>query len=277
MRPVALFVVALLSPLSLAASDPAGDVGPCPPGTPGEGDPRIDILEARGEMIESGTALRFTITFDQAFEAPDEEGTPLRVDVVLRDPTVPTVHLRYYRDLNRIVRFDAVPDPALQIVLLPEQGANVSLGAVALGDTVTMTLPGRLVTRDMDLEGLGLERMRWGVIARDERDCDALGDGLPTERFVTEPTQTSSPAPSSTAPSPSTAPGSSGRSPSSPTVAPGSVPPSGEDPPAWIVWGLAAAGVAGLWVVAAVIRRRAARHEPGMPGSGLRGSDGQDL
>ena len=181
----------------LAATDPGGDVTACPPrgaaaGADAGGDPRIDILGARGEIIERGTALRFTIRFGEAFEAPDAEGTPLRVDILLRDPDVPTVSFRYYRGLNRIVRFDAVPDPALQIVLLPEEGANVSLGAVALGDTVTMTLPGRLVTRDADLEGLGLERMRWSVIARDENDCDALGDGRPTERLLAEPSPSAS-------------------------------------------------------------------------------------
>lgn len=251
--------MAVASPLLLAASDPAGDVGPCPPGSPGDGDPRIDILEASGEIIESGTALRFTVTFDGAFEAPDEEGTPLRVDVVLDDPKVPTVHFRYYRDLNRIVRFDAVPDPALQIVLLPERGANVSLGAVALGDTVTMTLPGRLVTRDMDLEGLELERMRWGVIARDERDCDALGDGRPTERLVavagTTPSGSASPTPDPAGtPDPAEAPVPS--SSQGETLAPGTVPPSGEDPPAWVVWGIAGGAVIAAWVVAVVVRRR---------------------
>lgn len=247
MRRAAALVVALVSPLLLAATDPAGDVGPCPPGTPGDGDPRIDIVEAGGEIIESGTALRFTIGFDEAFEAPDDEASPLRVDVVLLDPDVPTVDFRYYRDLNRIVRFDAVPDPALQIVLLPEQGANVSLGAVALGRTVTMTLPGRLVTRDADLEGLGLEQMRWGVIARDEDDCDALGDGRPTERLVEaspSPTPTSTPT---SAVSPGDEPG--------PPVSPAPL----DDPPAWIGWAIVGAAIALAWSAVIVIRHRGPR------------------
>jgi hypothetical protein len=239
-RRAILASLAVLSPLLLAASDPAGDVAPCPPGRDGTGDPRIDIVEARGEIIERGTALRFTIGFGDAFEAPDDEGRPLRVDVVLRDPDVPTVSFRYYRDLNRIVRFDAVPDPALQIVLLPEEGANVSLGAVALGDTVTMTLPGRLVTRDADLEGLGLERMRWGVIARDEGDCDALGVGRPTERLAAE-----------AAPTPGGDP--------TPTVAPG----LGGDPPEGGsgagLWALLGAVIASAWLIALVVVRRNTR------------------
>lgn len=246
MRRAAALVVALVSPLVLAATDPAGDVGPCPPGTPGDGDARIDIVEAHGEIIESGTALRFTIDFGEAFEAPDDEGSPLRIDVVLLDPDVPTVDFRYYRDLNRIVRFDAVPDPALQIVLLPEQGANVSLGAVALGNTVTMTLPGRLVTRDADLEGLGLERMRWGVIARDEGDCDALGDGRPTERLVAEVSSTPAQTPTPTA-SPSDEPG--------PPVSPAPL----DDPPAWIGWAIVGGAIVLAWSAAIVIRRREPR------------------
>lgn len=242
-RPI-LLVVAALSPLLLAASDPSGDVAPCPPGTPGEGDPRIDIVEARGEIVERGTALRFTIRFDEAFEAPDPEGTPLRVDVVLDDRKVPTVDFRYYHDLNRIVRFDAVEDPALQIVLLPEQGANVFLGAVALGDELTMTLPGRVVTRDADLEGLGLERMRWSVIARDEDDCDALGDGRPTERLVEETTPTGSASPRATEDPPSRS-------------APGAASTSGGDPARWVVWAPVVGAIGAAWIGAFVLRRRA--------------------
>ena len=260
MRRVVLASLAVLSPLLLAARDPVGDVAPCPPGRDGTGDPRIDIVEARGEMIERGTALRFTIGFADAFEAPDDEGRPLRVDVVLHDPDVPTVSFRYYRGLNRIVRFDAVPDPALQIVLLPEEGANVSLGAVALGDTVTMTLPGRLVTRDADLQGLGLERMRWGVIARDEGDCDALGDGRPTERLAAE----ASPAPGDD-PSPWASP--SAASPSSDDGSPGAggLPQAGEPPPSTeggsgaALWALLGAVIASAWVAAIVVVRRNTR------------------
>lgn len=249
MRRAAALVVALVSPLLLAATDPTGDVGPCPPGTPGDGDPRIDIVEARGEIIEQGLALRFTIVFARALEAPDEEGTPLRIDVVLHDPKVPTVDFRYYRDLNRIVRFDALPDPLLQIALLPEQGANRFPGAVALGDTLTMTLPGRLVTRDADLEGLGLEQMRWGVIARDEDDCDALGDGRPTERLV-EASPTPTPAPT-TSPTPDASPTDEPGPPISPAPL--------DDPPAWIGWAIVGGAIALAWSAAIVIRRRGPR------------------
>ena len=260
MRRAALASLALLWPLLLAARDPLGDVAPCPPGRDGTGDPRIDIVEARGEMIERGTALRFTIEFADAFEAPDDEGRPMRVDVVLRDPDVPTVSFRYYRDLNRIVRFDAVPDPALQIVMLPEEGANVSLGAVALGDTVTMTLPGTLVTRDADLEGLGLERMRWGVIARDEGDCDALGGGRPTHRLAAEVSPEPDDGPPSTA-----APDLGGAlPPGGPSPEVGGLPGTSGPPDTSAtegasgagLWALLGAVIASAWLVAIVVVRR---------------------
>jgi hypothetical protein len=245
-RPAAAALV-VLAPMLLAATDATGDVGPCPPGGPRGGDARIDIVSARGEIVERGTALRFTVVFGEAFEVPDTEGTPLRVDVVLRDAGVPTVGFRYYQGVNRIVRFDAVNDPVLQIVLLPEQGANVFVGAVSLGDTVTMTFPGRLVTRDADLAGLGLERMRWSVIARDERDCDALGDGRPTERLV--------PAASpSAAPDPGVAP-SGGAEPGS-----GATRDDGSSGAA--LWAVLGAVIATAWITAFVIVRRAPPDAP---------------
>ena len=244
-------LVFVLAPLVLAAADPRGDVGPCVAlGTPsgdepsagsGTGDPRIDVVRAQGEIVERGTALRFMVMFADPLPVPDDEGTPLRVDVVLRDPDVPVVSFRYYRDLNRIVRFDAVPDPLLQIALLPEHGANVFAGVVALDDTLTMTFPGRLITLDRDLEGLGLERIRWSVIARDEDDCDALGDGRPTGRLVDQ-----------TSPTPVATPGLG------PSPSPSSSPPAEEDagPSGWVVWTIVGIPIVALWVYALVLRRR---------------------
>jgi hypothetical protein len=231
--------VALLAPLAMTVADPQGDLGPCEQGFPTDGrSAPIDIVEARGEIVERGMALRFTIVFAEPLPAPDEEGRPLRIDVVLRDPDVPTVSFRYYRDLNRIVRFDAVPDPLLQVVLLPERGANIFVGATAIGDTLTMTFPGRLITRDRDLEGLGLERLRWGVIARDDDACDVVGGGRPTLRLTEEASPSPTPQPAEAAPDP------------------------GEDPdrarrfPAWAGWALFVLPIAGLWVYALVLRRR---------------------
>jgi hypothetical protein len=226
----------LAAPFLVAATDPRGDVGPCTRGRAGTRDARIDVVDARGEIVERGTALRFTVVFASPPEIPDREGRPFRVDVVLRDPELPTVSFRYYRDLNRIVRFDAVSDPLVQIVLLPERGANVFVGATLIGDTLTMTLPGRLVARDLDVEGLGLERLRWGLIVRDEADCDLLGGGRPSRRLV----EASAPAPT---PRPS-------------PLATGA-PSSSVVPVAVAVAGLAAA-----WAVGVLLRRRAGAGRP---------------
>jgi hypothetical protein len=192
----AALAVLVTAPLLLAAADPRGDTGPCGGGA-GQADERIDLVHADGEIVEDGQAIRWTLRFERPLPVPDTQGRPLRVDVVLRDPTVPVVSFpppyTYYRDLNRIVRFDDVPQPLLQIVLLPEHGANVFEGATVSGDTLTMEVPGRIIVRDQDLMGLGLRRLRWSVIARDEKSCDVLGDGRPTERLRLVPPE---PAPS---------------------------------------------------------------------------------
>ena len=247
--------VALLAPLLLAMTDPQGDLGVCEAGFPSDGRAApIDIVEARGEIIERGMALRFTIVFADPLPVPDDDGRPLRVDVVLRDPDVPTMSFRYYRDLNRIVRFDAVPDPLLQVVLLPERGANIFVGATALGDTLTMTFPGRLITRDRDLEGLSLERIRWGVIARDDDACDVVGGGRPTLRLIEEIAPTVSLTPN---PAPTVATGVSDQPSAEPSPLTGVDGPEPDPAPRWFIWSLLIVPLAILWVVALVARRRA--------------------
>jgi hypothetical protein len=206
----------------------------------------VDIVAARAVTTESGTALRFSVTFARRLDVPDEEGTPFRVDVVLRDPDVPVVSFRYYRDLNRIIRYDAVPDALVQILLLPERGANVFAGAEVTGPTLTIEVPGRLVRRDRDLEGLGLRRLRWSVISRDESDCDVLGDGSPADRIHPgpEPSASSTSDPSTTAPSPS----------------------AGAEAPGSTRWVLVAVLLVAVFVVAlGIVRRRRGRARAGEP------------
>jgi hypothetical protein len=206
MRRSAALAVLAVSPLLLAAADPRGDTGSCT-GAPGPGDTRIDLVHADGAIVEDGDAIRWTIRFAHALPVPDTERLPLRVDIVIRDPTLPAFSFRYYADLNRIVRFDDVPQPLLAIVLIPEHGANVFDGATIIGDTLTAEVPGRLLVRDRDLKGLGLRRLRWSVIARDERTCDFLGDGRPTRRLLVAPAE---PAPSFASPAGVPSRGSSG-------------------------------------------------------------------
>jgi hypothetical protein len=143
------------------------------------------MVEALGTSAEEGEALRFRIRFAQPLPVPDERGKPLRVDVLLRDPTVPTLTAGSYLRLNRIVRFDAVPEPGLMILLLPERSATPFEGGVDVaGDTLTLTFPARMVMQDPDLAGFDLRRVRWTVVTRDERTCDILGGRIePTRRL----------------------------------------------------------------------------------------------
>ena len=120
--------VVLAAPLLLAAtvSDPRGDVVDCRGRGPSD-ERAIDLVGAEAQATEGGSAIRFTMTFAAPLPVPDREGRPLRVDILVRDPDVPTVSLAYYRRLNRIVRFDAVVDPGLTILLPPRTGLELVL------------------------------------------------------------------------------------------------------------------------------------------------------
>jgi hypothetical protein len=175
----------LLAPLVLAASDPVGDVSPCP-GVQGTGGDAPDLVEAVGEITEFGTSVRFTLEFAEPLVAPDRAGKPFRVDIVLLDPDVPRVDASLYRGVNRLLRYDAVADPVTTILLLPEGGQSRFIAPTIEGDTLVLQVPGRTLTADEDETGTspGLERLRWGVIVRDEAACDQLGTGRATERLV---------------------------------------------------------------------------------------------
>jgi hypothetical protein len=247
-------------PLAIAATDPRNDVGSCGRIVMETGssaaDRRIDIVAARGETVEHGTALRFTVTFAERLEVPDVEGTPFRVDILLRDPDAPAVSFRYYRDVNRIIRYDALPDALAQILLLPERGTNVFAGITLERSTLTVEVPGRLVRRDRDLEGLGLRRLRWTVVARDESECDVLGDGATTERV-----ERSAGGPSSSAPP--TAPDSGAGLPPRPS--------SGAGP--WIAGALLGLGFLGVVFWAARRGRASSPPEIGLRSATDRGDD----
>jgi hypothetical protein len=177
--------VLLLAPLLLGAVDPASDLVSCQSGSPLVSDAPIDMVKASGTSAENGLALRFTIGFSAPLPVPDEEGSPLRVDVLLREGSVPDLSADYYRGLNRIVRFDAVADPGLLVLLLPEKAESPFTGGVrARGDTLTLTLPARMVMQDPDIAGFDLSDLRWTVVSRDEDTCDLLGERARPERRV---------------------------------------------------------------------------------------------
>ena len=180
-------VILLVAPLLLAAADPPGDVGPCSrvPARD-EATAAPDLVQARGEIVELGTSIRFTLRFAEPLVVPDGDGRPFRIDVVLLDPDVPAVDAGLYRDLNRILRYDAVPDAVTTTLLVPEAGQSRFLPPAIDGETFVLQVPGRTVVADEDETGTspGLVQLRWGVVVRDEGSCDLLGNGRPTEPLV---------------------------------------------------------------------------------------------
>lgn len=185
MTRVRLALVAMLAPLLLAAADPSGDVAPCPSVPGGSatdvGGEAPDLVGARGEIVELGTSVLFTLKFAEPPVVPDREGRPFRVEVVLFDPEVPAVNAGIYRGVNRILRYDAVRDPVTTTLLLPEGGQSRFIPPNVEGDTIVLQVPGRTLVADEDETGTspGLDQLRWSVIVRDEASCDLLGDGRP--------------------------------------------------------------------------------------------------
>lgn len=189
-RPFRSALVVVLAPLVLAAADPAGDTVPCPAvpgGSASLGGSRVpDLVHAEGQIVELGTSIRFTLRFAQPLVVPDARGHPFRVDIVLFDPEVPAVDAGLYRDVNRILRYDAVIEPVTTTLLLPEAGQSRFLPPTIEGDTMVLQVPGRTVVADEDETGTspGLDQLRWGVVVRDEGACDLLGRGRPREALV---------------------------------------------------------------------------------------------
>jgi hypothetical protein len=208
-RRAPLLLILVLTPLLMAASDPAGDLSPCRASAPGPGDPP-DLVGGTGRVVEEGTSARWDLRFADPLVVPDREGRPFRVDILIRDPTVPAMDVAYYRDLNRIVRYDAVQQQGVVILLLPERAQNVFLGGTVDGDTLTIQIPGRQITRDLDLEGVPIQDLRWTAVVRDEHRCDVLGSTRPHLPMVGPGVVAgpASPIPSPTSPPPAvTTPG----------------------------------------------------------------------
>ena len=186
-----------LLPFLIAASDPEGDVVGC---TGGAGSGAPDLVEAHGEIVEFGTSAVWELTFAEPLVVPDPVGRPFRVDVAIRDPDVPVQSFAYYRNVNRLIRVDATVGHRTEIYLLPERGTNVFNPPIVEGRSMTIQVPGRILTEDEELTGTspGLRSLRWTVIVRDGRGCDFLGDGRPTERLVSRSSGTPSPEPEPT-------------------------------------------------------------------------------
>ena len=183
---LAAVAIVLLAPLLLAASDPSGDTGPCSGHGVARGDPP-DLVSASGWRGEDGTSAVWRLTFAAPLEVPDPVPPAFRIDILVRDPTIPTVSFAYrglhYRDLNRIIRFDATSsEQTLELLFIPEGGATTFNPPTMDGDSMTIQVPGRLLLGEVgdDLAEVDLTKMRWTIVVRDRDTCDFLGRGRPS-------------------------------------------------------------------------------------------------
>ncbi|TMK59596.1 MAG: hypothetical protein E6G54_06080 [Actinobacteria bacterium] len=204
-RRIAALALILLLPLTLAFADPRGDAVRCK-GVRGPGHPP-DLVRALGWLGEEGSSAVWQLSFDRPLVVPDPEEPAFRIDVLVRDPRIPTMSVGDYRRVNRIVRFDATARNArLTLLFLPEGGSAFFNPPILEGRSITIEVPGRLLLGEDQFGKVDLTRLRWSVVVRDGGRCDLLGNGIPSHRMATVPPPTSSPTASavpSTMPAPS--------------------------------------------------------------------------
>jgi len=204
-RRIAALALILLLPLTLAFADPRGDAVRCK-GVSGPGHPP-DLVRALGWLGEEGSSAVWQLSFDRPLVVPDPEEPAFRIDVLVRDPRIPTMSLGDYRRVNRIVRFDATARNArLTLLFLPEGGSAFFNPPILEGRSITIEVPGRLLLGEDQFGKVDLTRLRWSVVVRDGGRCDLLGNGIPSHRMATVPPPASSPTASavpSTMPAPS--------------------------------------------------------------------------
>lgn len=174
-RTAALALVAVV-PLLMAARDPTGDVVDCSTGATIAG-PTADVVGVRGEAAELGTAAVWAITFAKPLPVPDHDGVPLRIDVLVRDPTIAPVTLGDEHGMNRIVRWtDTGPDALEDVMWVYERNATTFNPPAIDGRTVTFTVPGRILLGEAENGTEFVARARWSVLVRDGNACDRVGD-----------------------------------------------------------------------------------------------------
>ena len=167
----------------MGATDRSGDFFNCGGGETVQPQ-NIDIASATGLLTEDGTALSFTVTLRPTPTVPDDIGHPFRVDVLMRDPRLPDYSVGPYRDVNRILRFEATDPPSATLLLLPERG-NVTPSTFGYRDgTVSFTLAGRLLGEEQGTRPFDPSPIHWSVIGRDEDRCDRLGGPTPDLRLL---------------------------------------------------------------------------------------------
>jgi hypothetical protein len=202
-RIAALALVGVL-PLLVAAKDPRGDVKACDTGAPMT-DPAADVVSVGGVAAELGTAGVWRVTFAKPIPVPDRSGTPLRVDILVRDPKIAPVTRGDERGMNRIVRWTDTSTDATEEILWVYERSHTSFNPpVVDGRTVVLTVPGRILLGEAQNGTELVRRARWSLVVRDGQACDRVGS-VPSFHLAAEPAP-ASPTPSHLLPSASAAP-----------------------------------------------------------------------
>jgi len=188
------FLLLVALPVLVATSDPAGDVTACLPGGPQPSD-GLDLAGADGFLTEGGQAVEFRVRFHGDVVAPDPQEPAFRVDIILRDPRLQTFSVGPYREVNRIIRFDATDPPEVGVLLLPEAGFSSPSTYFFEDGMLRVTLAARQLGIEAEnLEHIDLRPVRWNVVAREGNACDSLTEGRPVLRLLEgTPSPTSSP------------------------------------------------------------------------------------
>lgn len=199
MRRIAALALVAVLPLLVAAKDPRGDVTTCGGGAPVT-DPTIDVVAVDGVAAELGTAGVWRITFAKPIPVPDRSGTPLRIDVLVRDPKIAPVTRGDERGMNRIVRWTDTSTDATEEILWVYERSHTSFNPPQIdGRTVELTVPGRILLGEARNGTEFVRRARWSLVVRDGDACDRVGS-VPVYRLRAEPV-TTSPTPSHLVPS----------------------------------------------------------------------------
>ncbi len=176
--------LALVAPLLIAATDPAGDLVACDgSGAVTGGGPDIVGVEAAADELGSVAVWRLHFPEPLRSDAINRDD-PIRVVVLVRDPRVRGVTIGGYPGVNRIVSWvGTAPDAPVRIRLVPEHSTTPFNAPVIDGATLEIRIPGRLLVGEAADGSADVGRARWRLIVRQGDACDEVGRGVPSLRF----------------------------------------------------------------------------------------------
>jgi hypothetical protein len=145
------------------------------------------VVAVDGVAAELGTAGVWRIRFAEPVPVPDPSGTPLRIDVLVRDPKIAPVTRGDERGMNRIVRWTDTSADAMEEILWVYERSHTSFNPPQIdGRTVVLTVPGRILLGEAQNGTELVRRARWSLVVRDGGACDRVG-GVPIFHLRAEP------------------------------------------------------------------------------------------